>query len=137
MGKLTHEGLQKLRGEEKEKFYQRYKEKNSTMILIGMGSCGIAAGAKNTMQTFIEQTEKLGLKNIIIKPTGCMGSCHFEPIVEVIAPDMPDVLYGMVNSDTALKIIDQHLIHKRLVSGHVFDKPSIDIINAEEKENGL
>ena len=79
------------------------------------------------MKALNDQKEKLGLKNIKIMQTGCMGSCYVEPTVEVIMPGMPDILYGNVNVETAVKIMEDHVINKHLVNGHVIDKPSIDI----------
>jgi NADP-reducing hydrogenase subunit HndB len=57
-----------------------------------------------------------------------MGLCHSEPTVEVVVPGMPRVIYGNVDCDTARKIVSEHLVGKRLVSDHVFDKPAADII---------
>lgn len=129
MEKLTLEGLKKLRESAKNEMEKSNSSNKEITILVGMGSCGIAAGANETMRTFSEQVEKMGLKNIIIKPTGCMGSCYVEPTVEVIVPGMPQILYGKVNSDTAKKILEQHILHKQLVDDHVFDKPAADIIS--------
>ena len=127
MEKLTLEGLRKLRESAKNEVEKSSSNKEIT-ILVGMGSCGIAAGANDTMRTFSEQIDKMGLKNVVIKPTGCMGSCYVEPTVEVIVPGMPQILYGKVNSDVAKKILEQHIVQKQLVDGHVFDKPAADII---------
>jgi NADP-reducing hydrogenase subunit HndB len=125
MVKLNKDTLKKYHEEKKSEFNKRFSDQIT--ILVGMGSCGIAAGSKETMQVICDQKEKLGLENIKILPTGCMGSCYVEPTVEVIIPGMPDILYGKVNAQTALKIMEEHVVHKRLVNDHVIDKPSIDI----------
>jgi NADP-reducing hydrogenase subunit HndB len=137
MGKLTIDSFKKYQDDKKKEFNKRYIDENEVTILVGMGSCGIAAGAKETLQTLVEQKEKLGLKNITIKQTGCMGSCYVEPTVEVIIPGMPQILYGKVNAQTALKIMEEHVVHKRLVNEHVIDKPSIDIISDKGDKHGV
>jgi len=58
-----------------------------------------------------------------------MGLCHSEPTVEVIVPGMPPVIYGNVNEAVAKEIIQKHLIGKELLSGHILDRPAIDILN--------
>lgn len=128
MAKLTLEDLRKLRENSKKEFEKRDVSDKSISILVGMGTCGIAAGARETLQTLVEQIEKMGIKNVIVKPTGCMGSCYVEPTVEVSVPGMPQILYGKVNSDVAKKIMEQHIMNKQLVSEHVFDKPAADIM---------
>jgi NADP-reducing hydrogenase subunit HndB len=58
-----------------------------------------------------------------------MGLCHSEPTIEVIVPGMPAVIYGNVDENVVKDIIQKHLIGKQLLSGHILDKPAIDIIN--------
>jgi NADP-reducing hydrogenase subunit HndB len=124
MSKLTRESLQKLRDENKQKFY----DNKETTILVGMGSCGIAAGARETMKSLEEEINKMGIKNVNLKITGCMGTCMVEPTVEIISPDMPRVIYGKVTSDVVQKIVDRHLLNKMLVYDLIYDKPAIDIV---------
>lgn len=128
MAKLTLEELRKIREENKKLISKRDVENKNTVILVGMGTCGIAAGARETLQAFVDEIDKMGLKDIIVKPTGCMGACYVEPTVEVSTPDMPTVLYGKVTPEIARKILDHHVLHKRLVNEHIYDKPSADII---------
>jgi len=93
-----------------------------------MGTCGIAAGAKEVLDTFLTQLEVHNLNSVVVTQTGCMGLCYVEPTIEVIAPGMPSVIYGKVDPEVAKKIVEEHIIHKRMVSEHVFDRPSVDII---------
>ena len=72
-------------------------------------------------------TEK-GLTNVLIRQTGCMGLCHSEPTVEVIAPEMPPIIYGHVDAATAKEIVEKHIVGKELVDSKICDRPSIDII---------
>ncbi|MEJ5285089.1 MAG: (2Fe-2S) ferredoxin domain-containing protein [Brevinematia bacterium] len=128
MPKLTLEELRKLREDTKKEISKRDVSDKSILVLVGMGTCGIAAGARETLQAFVEQIEKKGLTNVVIKPTGCMGFCYVEPTVEIIMPDMPDTLYGKVKAEVVEKIVDEHIIRKQLVSEFIFDKPAVDIV---------
>lgn len=128
MAKLTLEELRKLRDSSKKEIEKRENNDKLITILVGMGTCGIAAGARDTMNALVQESEKMGLKGIIVKPTGCMGSCSIEPTVEVIMADMPDTLYCKVDTKIARKILEEHVVKKALVNEHVLDKPSTDIM---------
>lgn len=128
MAKLTLEELRKIRESKKEEVKKRETEGKEIEIIVGMGTCGIAAGAKESLDVFIEEVEKNKLGNVLIKQTGCMGFCNYEPTVEVKVPGMPDTIYNNVTADVAKKIVQNHLVKKQLVSEYVFDRPSIDII---------
>lgn len=128
MSKLTLDGLRKLREEKKQTLAMRDSENKDVQIIVGMGTCGIAAGAKDTFGAIIDAIEKKKLQNVLVRQTGCMGLCHSEPTVEVVVPDMPVVIYGNVNKDIALEIIDKHVVGKHLLDNHICDKPAIDII---------
>lgn len=128
MGKLTLEDLKKLREEKKQALDRRDSEGKDVEIIVGMGTCGIAAGAKDALSAFVEEIEEHGLTNVAIKQTGCMGLCYSEPTVEVRVPGMPAVIYGDVDGRIARKIVNNHIIHKRLVSNHIYDRPAADII---------
>lgn len=128
MAKMSLEDLRKLRDQKKSEMARRTSEGKQVDIIIGMGTCGIAAGAKDALNTLVGEIEKRKLDGIVIKQTGCMGLCHSEPTVEVKMADMPDTIYGNVDSKVALQILEDHIIHKRLVNGYIFDKPAADII---------
>lgn len=128
MAKLTLADLKKLREAKTVEFNARNMENKDVQVIIGMGTCGIAAGAKTAFDVFVEELDKAGLQNVAIRQTGCMGLCHSEPTVEVVVPGMPTVVYGNVDSDTARKIVNQHIVRKLLVNDHIFDKPAADII---------
>ena len=128
MAKLTLADLKKLREAKTAEFNARNMDNKDVQIIVGMGTCGIAAGAKTAFDVFVEELDKAGLQNVAIRQTGCMGLCHSEPTVEVLVPGMPPVVYGKVDSDTARKIVSQHVVRKLLVNDHIFDKPAADII---------
>lgn len=127
MAKMTLEDLRKLRKSEKQTLSNRETEGKEIQVIIGMGTCGIAAGAKDTMNSFVETVNDKGLQNVTIRQTGCMGLCYAEPTVEIKVPGMADTVYGNVNAQVAREIVENHIMHKRLVDNHVFDKPAADI----------
>ena len=129
MTKLSLEELRELREAKKKEFCKRgTKEDSNIYVIIGMGTCGIAAGAKEVYNIFIEEIEEHSLKNIVVQQTGCMGLCHSEPTVEVIMPEMPAVVYGDVDTEVVRDIVINHIIGKKLINKHIFEKPAIDII---------
>jgi len=134
MSKLTLDDLRRLRDEKKKAMKQRDSETDKRgEVIIGMGTCGIAAGAKDVFDAFLDEMEKAGISDISIKQTGCMGLCFSEPTVEVTSTDMPHVVYGNVDEETARRIVREHLAGNALVSDHIFDKPSKDIIDGGGK----
>ena len=127
MAKMTLEELRNLRDAKKKEMTQRDGDK-SAKIIIGMGTCGIAAGAKEAFDAFLDELSKRDVKDTRITQTGCMGLCFSEPTVEVDVPGVPRVIYGNVDANVARRIVKEHIIGKALVSDHIFDKPAADII---------
>ena len=78
-------------------------------ITVGMGTCGIAAGARETMKAILEVIEKDNLSDIIVTQTGCIGLCEWEPIVEVVVGNEPKVMYGKVSPEMAKQIMQEHI----------------------------
>ncbi len=128
MAKLTLDDLRKLRGEKQRAMEMRDNSNKDVQVIVGMGTCGIAAGAKDTFATLVDMLSSKGLTNVLIRQTGCMGLCHSEPTVEVIAPGMPTVIYGHVDAATAKDIVEKHIVGHALIEGKILDKPSIDIV---------
>lgn len=128
MAKMTLEDLRALRENKKKEMTQRDNSTKTAQIIIGMGTCGIAAGAKKAFDAFLEELENLDVIDTRISQTGCMGLCFAEPTVEVDMPGMPRVIYGNVDEKVARRIVREHLVGKSLVSEYIFDKPAADII---------
>jgi len=128
MGKMTLEDLRALREEQRKSLSRRSVEKKDIEVIVGMGTCGIAAGAKETLDAFVRELDENGIKNVRVSQTGCMGLCYVEPTVEVVVPGMPDVIYGKVNPEVAGKIIRKHIMNKTLVNDHIYDRPAADIV---------
>ncbi|MDC7240329.1 MAG: (2Fe-2S) ferredoxin domain-containing protein [Spirochaetales bacterium] len=128
MAKMTLEELRKLRSSQKSEMERRDVEGKETHIIVGMGTCGIAAGAKGALDGFLDTIKKNNLDDVVVKQTGCMGLCYAEPTVEVKVPGMPDTIYGNVDAKVAAEIVEKHIMHKELVQDHIQDKPAGDII---------
>jgi len=124
MAKITLDAFQKLRSEQAI----GRRESKGIHVVVSMGTCGIAAGAKRILKTFLDEIHMLKLPNVAIKQTGCMGLCYAEPTVEIRMKDMPNTLYGRVDIPIAKKIVEEHLIGHRLVGNHVYDYPAKDIL---------
>jgi len=131
MAKMSLEDLRKLRDSKKDDLRKRDVEGKEVQIIVGMGTCGIAAGGKQVLDAFIAGLDEHKLvDNVIVRQTGCMGLCHSEPTVEIIVPGMPAVIYSNVNAAVAKEIIQKHIIGKELLDGRIIDRPAIDIVNA-------
>ena len=129
MAKLTLNALRILREEKQKAMVKRDPSNKSAHVIVGMGTCGIAAGAKDAFSAIIDELDAKGLTNVLVRQTGCMGLCHSEPTVEVIVPGMPAVIYGHVSKALAKQIVQDHVIGKKMLDNHICDKPAIDIIH--------
>lgn len=85
-------------------------------ITVGMGTCGIAAGARETMKAILEVIEADNLSDIIVTQTGCIGLCEWEPIVQVVMGNQSKVTYGKVSPDRARQIMREHIEGEKLLS---------------------
>ena len=129
MAKMSLEELRQLRDSKKNDLRKRESEGKEIQIIVGMGTCGIAAGAKQTLDAFITSLDEYKLvDNVIVRQTGCMGMCHSEPTVEVIAPGMPTVIYGRVDASAVKDIIQKHIIGRELIGDRILDRPAADIM---------
>ena len=87
------------------------KNEHSVRIVVGMATCGIAAGARPVLTALLEQIKKRGLKDVSVTQTGCIGVCRLEPIVEVYTPDKEKVTYVNVTPQMAGKIVAEHIVN--------------------------
>ena len=89
-------------------------EDAETRVVVGMATCGIAAGARPVFNELVEQVQNRNLSNVKVSRTGCLGMCKLEPIVEVYVPNEPKVTYIRVDAEKAKKIIAQHIVAGRV-----------------------
>ena len=111
--------LKKLNEEVQSKIKLREKGDNPDNLIqikVSMATCGIASGAKDTMNYFIEELDHQGI-DALITQTGCMGFCYAEPTIELTMPGKQPVIYGYVDKAKAQEIIDKHIKLNELVDG--------------------
>jgi (2Fe-2S) ferredoxin len=110
----TLEDLAKIRDKTREALAAR-KGDLTTKIVVGMGTCGVAAGAREVMSAILDELGKRNLTGIAVTQTGCVGLCDKEPLVEVSKPGRPRVTYGLVTSERARRIVAQHVVNDQIV----------------------
>jgi len=84
-------------------------------IVVGMATCGIAAGARSVLNRLNEEVQKRNLRHVKVIQTGCIGMCRFEPIVEVYIPGQEKVTYVKVTENDASKIVSDHIVNGNIV----------------------
>jgi NADP-reducing hydrogenase subunit HndB len=92
------------------------KENAGTRIVVGMATCGIAAGARPVLTAFMDEVSNRSLTDVIVAQTGCIGVCRLEPIVEVYKPDQEKVTYVKVTPDMVGRIMTEHIVNGRVVN---------------------
>lgn len=132
MAKMNLDDLRKLREQKRGELDMRETENKTIQVIVGMGTSGIAAGAKATLQAFLDELEEQRLSTVSLRQTGSLGIDHAEPTVEVRMPEMPTIIYGRVTPEVARRIVKEHILGKSLVDEHVYDRPSADIVEGSE-----
>ena len=84
---------------------------DQTRIVVGMATCGIAAGARPVMNAFVDEVGKRNLMDVIVAQTGCIGMCRFEPIVEITTPGKDKVTYVNVKPEMVPRIVADHVVN--------------------------
>lgn len=87
------------------------KDENSVRIVVGMATCGIAAGARPVMNAFMEEVAKRKLEHVTITQTGCIGMCRLEPIVEIMVPGKDKVTYVKMTPDKVARVVSEHIVN--------------------------
>ncbi len=118
MKKLTIEDLKKMRESAKKDIYLRQGPFRGK-VTIHMGTCGIAAGAREIMTTLLEEAQKRNIADIMYTSTGCAGLCSEEPIITVEMGEDPPVKYGKLTAEKARKIFEDHILGGKAVAEFV------------------
>ncbi|MCX7748721.1 MAG: (2Fe-2S) ferredoxin domain-containing protein [Clostridia bacterium] len=88
--------------------------KDGLRIVVGMATCGIAAGARPVMNALLEELNKRGISDVSVTMTGCIGVCRLEPIIEVLSPDGSKVTYVKMTPEKASRVIAEHVVNGRV-----------------------
>ena len=103
--------LQAIREKTKNQINMRKEGEDATRIVVGMATCGIAAGARPVMNALVEEIAKRQLQHVTVTQTGCIGMCRLEPIVEIYPPDGEKVTYIKMTPEKAIKVINDHIVN--------------------------
>ena len=112
------EDLKRFRDESLEKRKERTAS-GVAQVTVAMGTCGIAVGARDTMNAILNYIETHEVSGVIVTQTGCIGMCEREPIVQVTIGEQPTVTYGKVKPDIAERIMKEHVLAGQTVSEFV------------------
>ena len=93
-------------------------------VVVGMATCGIAAGARPVLAAFTEEVAKRGLQNVMVTQTGCIGICQYEPVVEVFEPDGSKTTYVKMTPDKAARVVTEHLVNGKVVEEYTIGSVS-------------
>lgn len=104
-------------------------DRTTTRIVVGMATCGIAAGARPVLLAIIDEVKKLGLGDVSVVQTGCIGVCRLEPIVEVIKPGEEKVTYIKMDAEKAKKIVNEHVVGGKVVDEYVMHVVDGHVVN--------
>lgn len=108
--------LKAIRDKVQNQMNLRSDDSNKTRIVVGMATCGIAAGARPVLNEFVQEIDKRNLSDVSVSQTGCIGMCRLEPIVEVIKPGEEKVTYIKMTPDKVAKIVTEHIVNGRPVT---------------------
>lgn len=115
------EDLKKIRIAAQNKMSMRMDDDQKYRVVVGMATCGIAAGARPVLNTIVEEVAKAKLPVTVLQ-TGCIGMCTLEPIVEVFDKDDNKTTYVLVDSKKAKEIVTRHLMHDEVIDDYTVGK---------------
>lgn len=119
------EDLKKIREEHMKKVKLREtgeSDDNVVEILVGMATCGIAAGAREVLNAFVKEISERSLDHIKVVQVGCMGYCHSEPTIQVSKPGNEPIIYGNVSSGDVVEIIERTILGDELLDNKIINK---------------
>ncbi|NCB42502.1 MAG: (2Fe-2S) ferredoxin domain-containing protein [Clostridia bacterium] len=111
----TIEDLQKIREEMQSKISLRKEDEDNIRVVVGMATCGIAAGARPVLEALLNEVGARQLKNVVVTQTGCIGVCRLEPIVEVYEQGKEKVTYVNMDPEKARNMVSEHIVNGRVI----------------------
>jgi NADP-reducing hydrogenase subunit HndB len=102
------------------------KDRSGTRIVVGMATCGIAAGARPVLHAIMDEVKDNNLSDVVVAQTGCIGICRLEPIVEVYKPGEEKVTYVRMTPEKARRVVREHVMLDKVVNEYT--------IGSEEKK---
>ena len=110
------EELKAIREKMQKQMDVRENNEDNIRVVVGMATCGIAAGARPVLAAFLEEVAKRELKNVTVTQTGCIGVCRLEPIAEVYVPGEEKVTYVRLKPEMVPRIVTEHLVNHNVVT---------------------
>ena len=107
--------LEAIRQKTLERISLRKDYGETARVVVGMATCGIAAGARPVMLGFMEELNKRGLTNVTVSQTGCIGMCRLEPMVDVYLPGKEKVTYVHMTPEKVARVVAEHIVNGRPV----------------------
>ena len=114
--KKSFEELLEIRNKTLNQMNLRKDRDEGIRVVVGMATCGIAAGARPVLNAFMEEVNKRGLSNVTITQTGCIGMCRLEPIVEITVPGQEKVTYVHMTPEKVAQIVAEHIVNNKPVA---------------------
>ena len=108
--------LEQIRKQTLAKVNLRKEDDESIRVVVGMATCGIAAGARPVMKAIMDEIEKRNISNCYVTQTGCIGLCRLEPIVEVYLPGSEKITYVKMDADKVAKIVNETIVNGKVVN---------------------
>jgi len=107
--------LQAIREKARESMGIRHDQPDITRVVVGMATCGIAAGARPVLSAFVQEVAKEKV-DVMVGQAGCIGICQYEPVVEIFEEGKPKTTYIKMTAEKAIKVVHQHLIKGEIVT---------------------
>ena len=108
--------LAAIRDRMKQTVNTREAAHDTTRVVVGMATCGIAAGARPVLNAFTEEVARRDLHGVLVTQTGCIGICQYEPVVEVLVPGQEKVTYVKMTPEKAVRVVNDHLVNGNVVT---------------------
>ena len=109
------------------------RQTTGTTITIGMGTCGIAAGARQTMQAILQELEARGI-DAHVSTVGCIGMCSKEPLVDIDQAGKPRITYANILADMVPRLIEEHLVNGNVVNEWAFGRVPLEGIGSPDQQ---
>lgn len=117
--------LEAIRAKTLENIAMRKEVHDAARVVVGMATCGIAAGARPVLNAFVEEVAKRNLQDVMVTQTGCIGICQYEPVVEVVTPGHEKVTYVKMTPEKALRVVNDHLVNGNVVTEYTIGANAI------------
>ena len=108
--------LQAIRDKARGKVTLREGQDDAIRVLVGMATCGIAAGARPVLTTIVDEVAKRGLQNVMVTQTGFICICQFEPFVEFVEPGNEKITYVKMTPEKSVRMVNDHLVNGNVVT---------------------